>query len=197
MATFRAIAATCDAIMYLLRSSHDPSDFDNPLEFRVFLTPDFSQTSTLAGVSLFLYRIYPNGTYRNPAGRLTPEGRRAPQLPLDLHFLLTVWGGEASLQHTIAGWMMRVLEDNAILPAGLLNTVAPGVFRPDETVEITPTDLRTEDLLRIWDTIIQNVYQLSVPYVARNIWLESIEPTVGVGEPVQDREFEYTKRQQP
>ena len=53
-------------------------------------------------------------------------------------FYVTVWGGEASLQHTIAGWMMRKIEDNPIFPAALLNAVIPASFSPNETVEITP-----------------------------------------------------------
>ena len=103
--------------------------------------------------------------------------------------LLTVWGREASLQHTIAGWMMRVLEDQPIFPAGLLNAVTPGAFRPDETVEVLLTELTNEDLLRIWDTLVQNVYQLSVPYVARVVRIESTRPLGEGGGLVQEREL--------
>ena len=60
---------------------------------------------------------------------------------------------------------MRTLEDNPILPAGLLNAIEPGIFRNDETVEICLAELRTEDLLRIWDVLGLNLYQLSVPYI--------------------------------
>ncbi len=174
MASYQAVSATCDAIIYLLRTSYDPAEFGRELQFRVFLTPDFGQPME-AGVSLFLYRVYPNGTHRHPAGRVAPNGdRQPPLLPLDLHFILTAWGADASLQHRIVGWMMRVIEDNPILPSGLLNTVAPGTFQSAETVELSLADLRTEDMLRIWDTVVQNVYQLSIPYVARNVWIESL-----------------------
>jgi hypothetical protein len=73
-----------------------------------------------AGVSLFLYRIYPNGTLRSPRGRLGPEGQQyRNQLPLDLHFTLAGWAQDPSPQHLIAGWMMRMIEDTPILPLGL------------------------------------------------------------------------------
>ena len=192
MADFRAITAVTQAIIYTLQSNYNPADFNNDLEFEVYVAGDFSSPMT-AGVSLFLYRLLPNGSHRPPSGRLAPDGRRyRNMLPLDLHFLLTVWGTDASLQHTIAGWMMRVLEDTPILPAGLVNAVAPDVFNGDETVEISLADLGTEDLFHIWETIVQNDYQLSIPYIARNIRIESTQ-ILQSGQPVQERSFDYAK----
>ena len=110
MASYRAVAAVTEAVVYLLESQYTPAKFDgNQLEFKVYLAKDFEQPMD-AGVSLFLYRIYANDTHRTPKGRIAPNGERhRTQLPLDMHFLLTAWGKDASLQHTIAGWMMRVL----------------------------------------------------------------------------------------
>lgn len=192
MADFRAITAVTQAIIFALQSNYNPADFNNDLEFEVYVAGNFAKPMT-AGVSLFLYRVLPNGVHRPPSGRLAPDGQRyRNMLPLDLHFLLTVWGTDATLQHTISGWMMRVLEDTPILPAGLLNAVAPDVFNGDETVEISLADLPTEDLFRIWETIVQNDYQLSVPYVARSIRIESTQ-ILQSGQPVQERAFDYAK----
>lgn len=187
MADYRAIATVTEAVLQLLRTNYRPEDFDQELEFKVFTAKDFTKPLN-AGVSLFLYRVFPNGAQRTPPSRVAADGRPLPTLlPLDLHMLLTVWGREASLQHIITGWMMRVFEDQPIFPAGLLNAVNPGVFRPDETVELMLTELTNEDMLRIWDTLVQNVYQLSVPYLARVVRIESSRP-VGVGGGlVQDR----------
>jgi hypothetical protein len=187
MADYRAIASVTETVLQFLRSNYNPADFDQELEFKVYTAKDFTKPLN-AGVSLFLYRIFPNGTQRTPPGRTGPDGRRYPPLlPLDLHMLLTVWGREASLQHTIAGWMMRTLEDQPIYPASLLNATSPGVFRPDETMELTLTELTNEDLLRIWDTLVQNVYQLSVPYVARVVRIESSRPVAAGGGLVHER----------
>jgi hypothetical protein len=191
MATHRAIASTCEAIIHLLRMNYAPSDFDKELEFKVYTSSDFL-TPMDAGVSLFLYRVFVNGTHRTPAGRFDDNGRRQKtQLPIDLHFLLTAWGKEASLQHAIAGWMMRVLEDTPMLPAGLLNSGTPDVFYANETVEICPTELRTEDMLRIWETLTQNTYQLSIPYLARNLRIESTQVVPILGEAVQERVADF------
>lgn len=198
MATYRAVAAVSDAIAHLLQSQFSPEDFDGiPLQFQVYLARDFTSSPMDFGVSVFLYRIYANGTFRTPPGRLGPDGRRQRHmLPLDLHFMLTAWARDASLQHAIAGWMMRVLEDTPNLPSGLLNHRYPNTFQPDETVELCLTELTTEELFRIWEVIVNNAYQISVPYVARNVRIESIQ-RLYQGELVQERTWDYQKLIQP
>jgi hypothetical protein len=188
MADFRAISAVSEAVIGLLRSNYlaGAPYFNNELEFQIYLAKDFAQPMT-AGISLFLYRIYPNGTHRNPRGRPGPEGQHyRNQLPLDLHFMLTAWAQDASLQHLIAGWMMRMLEDTPYLPPGLLNQIYPDLFRPDEGVVVSPAELSTEELLRMWEVIVNNAYQISVPYVARYVKIES-SLLVESGAPIQER----------
>jgi hypothetical protein len=175
VATHVAIASTSEAIVRLLRSNFDPAEFNNTtLDFQVYVAENFLQPMD-QGVSLLLYRIYPNGSHRTPPGRIINGQRQRTKLPVDLHFLLTAWARTASRQHEIAGWMMRVLEDNPILPASLLNAYQPDVFHDDEAVEVGLAELTTEDLFHIWEVMIQHVYQLSVPYVARRVEIESSE----------------------
>jgi hypothetical protein len=191
MATLSAVAATSEAIIRLLRSSYDPTQFNNAsLDFQVYVSNDFL-TPMDEGVSLLLYRIFQDGTNRTPPGRMQPNGQIGPtKLPLELHFLLTAWAKTASLQHELAGWMMRTLEDNPILYPSLLNSYKPGVFYPEETVEVGLAQLSTEDLFDIWDVIIRHVYQLSVPYVARVVRIESTLASVS-GAQVQQRLMDY------
>jgi hypothetical protein len=183
MATHVAIASTCEAIVRVLRASYDPAAFNNAtLDFQVYVSEDFQHPMS-EGVSVLLYRVYHNTSFRTPAGRVVRGQRQRTKLPVDVHFLLTAWAKTASRQHEIAGWMMRVLEDNAIVPASLLNAYRPDVFQPDEAVEVVLGDLATEDMFRIWEVMIQHVYQLSVPYVARVLQIESaltdtLEPAV-------------------
>jgi hypothetical protein len=175
MADFRAIRAVGEAIMGLLESSYRASDFNGiDADFRMFTSRDITSNTITNGASLFMYRLYCNGTFRHPPGRIAADGRRSDaQLPLELHFLITVWGGEASYQYELAGWIMRLLEDTPILPAAILNSTTPNVFHSDETVDITHAELKTEDLFRIWDVLGVNSYQLSMPYVARVVHIES------------------------
>jgi hypothetical protein len=193
MASYRAITAISDAVAHLLGSQYSPEDFGgNTLQFEVYLAKDFLSPMD-AGVSVFLYRVYPNSTLRTPPGRFGADGRRQrPMLPLDLHFLLTAWAKDASLQHQIAAWMMRMLEDTPIFPIGLLNHRFPNTFQPDETVELCLAELTTEELFRIWEVIVNNAYQISIPYVARNVRIESMQ-TVGTGASIQERVWDYQK----
>jgi hypothetical protein len=193
MATPSAISATTESVIRLLRSSYNPADFNNAaLDFQVYVANDFL-TPMDEGVSLLLYRIYHDGTNRNPPGRMQPDGQRGRnKLPLELHFMLTAWAKQATLQHEIAGWMMRTLEDNPVLYPSLLNTYKPDVFFPDETVELSLAQLSVEDMFNIWDVIIHHVYQLSVPYVARVVELEStLVDATGIA--IQERDFDFRK----
>jgi hypothetical protein len=190
MSTYAAIASTMEALVRLLRASYDPALFNGAvLDFQVYVSNDFNQPME-QGVSLFLYRIYPSAAVRAPPGRVLPDGRQQrARLPVDLHFLATAWARRGSLQHEIAGWMMRVLEDHPLLAAGLLNSYRPGVFQPEETVTVSLTDLSVEDVFRIWEVMVDNAYQLSVPYVARTLELESARSDAFFP-PVQERMLE-------
>ncbi len=51
---------------------------------------------------------------------------------------------------------------------------------------VSPAELSTEELLRMWEVIIDHSYQISVPYVARYVKIESTL-TIETGAPVQER----------
>lgn len=193
MASFLAVEAVSDALVLLLRTSYDRDDFDDiDLQFEVYAAADF-ESPMAAGVSVYLYRARPNGAWRIPPGRLDENGRRQRrQLPVDLYYLLSVWGRDASVQHRVLGWLLRTFEDTPVLPRALLEAAAPGVFRPDEAVEfVLNADLSNEDLFRLWETATTNeAYRLSVPYVARQVLIES-RLTDTVGAPVEEREFTF------
>jgi hypothetical protein len=90
----------------------------------------------------------------------------------------------------LIGWMMRALEDNPILPAGLLNTRFDGVFDPSEAVELSVGEMASEDLFHLWELLGNEIYHLSVPYIARNVHIESRRLQTE-GAAVQERDFDY------
>lgn len=199
MANSRAIYAVAEAIIRQLRAEVRPGDFDSEVEFGIYGSSDFSDTPIANGVSLFLYRILPNGIRRTPPGGIGPDGRQQlPRLPIEIHFLMTVWAGQPSLQHALAGWMMRTMEDMSLLGSSTLNAAVPGTFAPEETVELSLSDLRTEDLLRIYEVLSPNLYQLSVPYMARVIEIDARSPALEPAGPlVQEREQQAGIVEQP
>lgn len=190
MATYRAISATCQAIVRLLQQSWRPELFDDaPLQFAVYSTQDFADPMD-AGVSLFLYRANINGVQRTPPARIDANGqRRRTQLPVDLHLLLTPWAKAASLEHEILGWTMRTLEDWPILPAGILNSQVPNTFSAEETVEIVRNDVAIEELVRIWD-VLPHDFHVSASYMARVVRIDSDLDQQTAG-PVLTRQLDY------
>jgi hypothetical protein len=190
MASYQAVAAVCEGVVSLLKANYAPAAFNNTeLAFQVYGAKDFVNPMS-AGVSLFLYRIMVNGAHRTPAGRVGPDGKRQrSQVPLELHFLLTAWGTTPSLQQTIAGWMVRTLEDYPTLSPSLLNAVYSGVFRTDESVDVVMGEIATEDLIRLWEVLNEKGYHLSVPYIARVVCVESALTGTHAG-PVRERAFQ-------
>lgn len=196
MANFRAILSVSEAIRGILRSSYRSEEFNNsPLEFEIYTSNDFNVRTIQNGVTIFLYRIYINGSNRSPAGRIGHDGRRQrSQLPLELHYLVTIWAQQYSLQHSLAAWTMRILEDNGLIHPAVLNAGGRNIFRAEETVELSLAEMRTEDLIRIWEVLGTNSYHLSIPYLARYVPVESIEHIPDAdGPPVQDRVISYEK----
>ncbi len=177
-------------ILQTVYTASPPTGLPATPAFAVYLASDFKDASHMQeGVSLFLYRVYVNTSQRAAQQRDIATGKISlPSLPLELHFFLTIWAKTASVQHDILGWTMRTLEDYSILPAPLLNQVDGAAFRVDETVEIIAGQLTNEELMRIWDDL-HTDYQLSIPYVARVVRIES-QREIGEGAAVLLREFD-------
>lgn len=188
MANNRAILAVCKAVIRLLETTYKSEQRSPLFVFGLNLPKHSSQSPPSQNtVFLSLYRICPNTSHRIPSGRMMPDGKRQKnQLPIDLHLLLTVWCDDANTQQETAGWMMRVLEDIPILPASHLNEEDGNVFRPDETIEVGLSELSIQDMKQLWEAMTDSKYYLSIPYVARNVRIES-ERTVAEGKPVRER----------
>ncbi|MEV5409806.1 DUF4255 domain-containing protein [Thermopolyspora sp. NPDC052614] len=192
MAGYAGIAATSQAILGLLESAAAGEPGFASAAFSVYTSSDLQRPQAdRLGVSLYLYHITVNTSRRNALGRTDEQGRRLPPpVPLDLHYLLTAWAKDASTQQRLLGWSVRVLQDTATLPAGVLNAHAPEpVFRPSETVELIWENLTRQDVFDIWEVARAN-QQPSAAYVARVVEIES---TVRPAEPppVQTRDLRF------
>jgi len=189
MATFQAIGSVAEAVARLLGQAWQP-DLLNGAEaqFEVYQGKDF-HTPMDTGVSVFVYQVSVDKVQRTlpPAA---PHHRRP--LPLDIWLLLTAWATNVSTEHALLGWAMRAIDDNPILSSGFLNAYIPGVFRPEETIELAPAELTNDEVFQLWQ-VLPNSLQLSVPYVARVVRVES-ELTVAQGGPVLTRELEFGTR---
>lgn len=194
MANYQAIYATCSAICNVLLQARSATLYGTDIEnvgCNVFTTSDFDNNIPADGeIALFLYRVEVNGVQRTLPPRPRYDGiKERRHLPLDLHFLLIPRANEASLQQLIMGWMMRVLEDNASIPANILNSGQENVFFSEEHIEITPGSLTTEEILRLWDQL-PGEFNICVPYCARVVRIESPVSEVE-GPPVLQRDLDF------
>jgi hypothetical protein len=198
MASVNAIAAVCEAIKLILDSTMEAEVAELGLSamkpvFSVVTSQAYLTVPTNNTITIVAYRVLPNLSHRTPAGRLLPNGKRQrTRLPVDLHLLITIWGTSAGTEQKLIGWTMRTLEDYPTLPSSLLNMEYPGTFGQDEAIELAISELTLEETLNLWEKLSKSetTYRVSIPYVARAIFLESKreEPA---GELVQIREFDF------
>jgi hypothetical protein len=185
VATYQAIGSVAEAVRRLLEQSWPSQTGGLHPQFDVYHRSDFDTPMT-TGVSIFVYQVAVDSMQRT----LPPSGpdRRRP-LPVCVWLMLTAWAATAATEHTLLGWAMRAIADNPTLSSGFLNAFIPGVFRPDETVELIAAQLGNDEVFQLWQAMPVKL-QLSMPYQARVIRIESeiVEP---VGEPVLVRELAY------
>jgi hypothetical protein len=174
MANLLAIHSVGASVITYLRNSY-PEDLrkKHACDFRLLSSGELDEKGVDdTTVTLFLYRITMNEHLRNISPGPDLSAARSP-LALDLHYLLTVWAGSALAEHSIFAWAMRQLYHHPVLDISSLS--AEAAWRPGDIVQLIPTDLTTDDMMRIWDAL-KASYRLSVPYVARVVL---IDPDIG------------------
>lgn len=185
MANHQAIGAVAEAVVRLLEQSWHPSLLSGiEPQFEVYHGKDFS-TPMATGISVFVYQVGVDTATRT----LPPaEPDRKRPLPVKISLLLTAWAKDASTEHALLGWAMRAVADNPVLSSGFLNSSAAGVFRPEETVDLCAGELTNDEIFQLWQ-VLPSTLQLSVPYLARVVRIESelLEPTGG---PVLERHLD-------
>lgn len=119
-------------------------------------------------ITLFLYRIGVNEHGRQ-SRHLRDGAEGVGPLGVDLHYLLSAWGATAFDEQVTLAWALRQLHQFPVLDASSLAPEAG--WGHDEVIQIVPSELATEDVMRIWDALTPS-YRLSVSYVARLVRLD-------------------------
>lgn len=140
-------------------------------------------------VGLYLYRVLVDTHGRNRYLHPNTDGKRTPQpeLPVNLHFLLIVYGTSPENEMDLLSWAMQQFSGAVMLDVGHLREIDPS-WSAEETIQVTNEDLSTEDLFRIWE-VLKADYTVCVPYVAKTVRLLP-DPLITEGEPVKTRVFE-------
>ncbi|MCY1078710.1 DUF4255 domain-containing protein [Archangium lansingense] len=147
-------------------------------------------TTTSAGVNIFLYQVTPNAARRNadaPTRSANGQLLQRPKAALDLHYLLSFSGDEATLRpQMLLGAVTQLLHSRPELTREqiqqtLLDTDDPDLKPSDladaiDTVRFTLVTLSADELNRLW-SLFQTPYVLSVAYQASVVLIESRDLT--------------------
>ncbi|HHM04192.1 MAG TPA: DUF4255 domain-containing protein [Gammaproteobacteria bacterium] len=163
--------------------------------------PDQIDSLEGAGVNFFLYQTIPNPAYRNddlPTRRADGNVVRRPQAALDLHYLLTFYGSDLSLEPQRAmGSVVRTLHARPVFSRQAIETTigsatysylaGSDLAEQIERVKITPITLNLEELSKLWTMFVQTAYRLSMAYVAKLVLIEADAETPQPTLPVRRR----------
>lgn len=123
----------------------------------------------LLGIYLHRLTIDPHGRTRQFAPQGTDSTGRRSELPVNLHFLLIANAGSATIEADLMSWAMVELANQNQLDVSHIADL-DDEWGERETLNITPEEMSTEDLMRIWD-VFESAYTNTVPYVARTVRL--------------------------
>jgi hypothetical protein len=160
------------------------------------------------GINIFMYQAIPNHAWRNadlrtrrPKGELSKQS----QAGIDLYYLLTFHGNEVEYEpQRLLGSTIRTLVDQPVLTQEMIAEtvnncefiVGSTLAEQVEKVTLTPAQMNTEELSKIWSVFFQSPYVLSFAYQGSTVLIEGDKPGKA-GLPVKNRRFTVTIPNQP
>jgi hypothetical protein len=182
MSDFRAIAAVSSSIRNLL-------DAEMETQASVSIAaPDVDITGiTGKRINLFLYKVDENSSLKNMdlPGRGHPGAYGRPPLSLDLHYMVTAYGGDSEQEletQELLGDAMRVLHSHSVILGGNLDTA---ISNEVEHIKLYLEPLSLEELTKVWSATTKPM-RLSVSYLVTVVQIENLQPRKfprSVGEP--------------
>jgi hypothetical protein len=151
--------------------------------------PDAPSGTAASRINVFLLQITPNPTFRSadaPCRRLDGSFIQRPRAAVDLQYVLTCYGDDATLvPQLLLGIITSSLHARPTLTrdmiaATLANPQFAFLATSDlgsevERVKLTPMPMSLEELSRTWSVLFQTPYALSVAYQASVVFLDHPE----------------------
>jgi hypothetical protein len=149
--------------------------------------PERTPSTTSTGeVNIFLYQVTPNAAFRNAdlaTRRADGTLIRAPQVALDLHYLLSFYGDDVKLipqlllgvtASTMHAYPHPRPED---LPGFAMGNGHPlagsGIERQMDRLRFAPIMLSHDELSKLWSVFFQVPYTLSIAYLCSVVLIEA------------------------
>jgi len=141
------------------------------------------------GVNIYLYRATPNPSWQTvdlPTRDRSGAVLQRPRIPLDLHYLLTFYGDQATLAaQRVQGSVVRTLHARPVLTRDqIIATITDPAFSyiadadladEIELVKLAAVPFTLEQLSQLWSVMIQTPYVLSMVYQASVVLLEATD----------------------
>ena len=178
MASYKGVQGALIALEEFFRRRLPAELGNEPTNARVSVlgSADIAETLTgnLLGIYLHRITIDPHGRSRSFAEQGTAHGPRHPELPVNLHFLLIANASSPTIEADLMSWAMVELANESLLDVSQIQDI-DDEWGTEEVLNITPEEMSTEDLMRIWDVFV-SPYTITVPYVARTVRLRLERP---------------------
>ena len=187
MSNHLAIATVTEALRMLIARSLTS---DIGVFVKVDARKPLTEPPADPAITVFLYQVTPDPALRNrDAPTRGHDGTllTKPAAALDLHYLISFYGDEELLDQRLLGCVVRQLHETPTLPAGLIEEATQlqylagsDLAASPQRVRFTPTQMDVDDMSKLWSTMFQTPYALSVVYQAAAVLVESKqEPAAG------------------
>ncbi|MFJ6381022.1 DUF4255 domain-containing protein [Kitasatospora sp. NPDC092039] len=188
MSNHLAIATVSEALRLLISRSLSP---DIPFAVEVGARKPPTEPPTDPTITVFLYQVTPNAALRNrdaPTRAADGTVLARPTTALDLHYLISCYGEESQLVgQRLLGCVIRALTEQPMLSRQLIEEAAaqPYLVGADlaaspQRVRFTPTVMDVDEMSKLWSTLLQTPYALSVLYQATAVLVEGrVDPVAG------------------
>lgn len=174
MASYRAVNGVLLALESFFKARL-PADLSAaPVNARIELLGSSDISDPLNGnvLGIYVHRITVDAHGRSRFFAVTgtdSDAAPAAELPINLHLLLIASATSASIEANLMAWAMIALANESQLDISHL-AENDAAWTEREILTVTPEEMPTEDLMRIWDAF-QTPYTSSVPYIVRTIRL--------------------------
>ncbi|MFE4359172.1 DUF4255 domain-containing protein [Kitasatospora sp. NPDC056800] len=188
MSNHLAIATVTEALRLLVSRALSP---DIPFAVEVGTRKPPTEPPADPTITVFLYQVTPNASLRNhdaPTRATDGTVLTRPAAALDLHYLISCYGEESQLVgQRLLGCVVRTLTEQPALSRQLIEEAAaqPYLVGTDlaaspQRVRFTPTTMDVDEMSKLWSTLLQTPYALSVTYQATAVFVEGkVDPVAG------------------
>ena len=173
MASYKGVQGALTALEDFFKRRLPDELSDGPTNARVALLGSADIANRLNGnlLGIYLHRLtiddHGRARFFKPQG--TDNTPPRPELPVNLHFLLIANASSATIEADLMSWAMVELANHSQIDVSHIQDI-DDEWGQSEILNITPEDMSTEDLMRIWD-VFESSYTSTMAYTARTVRL--------------------------